>query len=371
MSRSTSSGGHNPSKEIALESDQILGLLRRSDVGLGLLSSNPPPSALDGPLRREEDYVAGHLSSGYHFWSNVVLENHRKRETLLGWLQGGVSVSEFVEPTAAGVHEGHRYSGAELTAIELPNRVALEHQAWVDAEVKSLVERGIIARWEDVADIAASPRPVMSLPLTVDETEGPRLVWDGRWLNLMCRQPKIRAGGVTDVAQLSWPGAHQVTIALERGMEHVPLNPDSWKFFGLKWKGVFYIWTVLCSGWCSSAYVHHTLSEAVVLYLRSKDIPVLACMDELWVATLASERQHTPEKQAVGAGVAAYLALAVLYHCGYFVARAKSHLVPTTRVLFLGVTCDTARCRFEVPEDRLAEMEESLTRATSGGAVER
>lgn len=324
-------------------------------------------SPREAPLRREEDFVSGHLSSCYSFWADVVLTNHPQRDTLLGWLQG-VRISDFVDLSATGTFQGREYAAAELTPVELANHVPPQHDAWVDAEVVTLVERGSIALWADVADVAAHPVPAMSLPLGV-EPDNSRLFWDGTWLNLMCRRMPFRLDGVGEVAKCSWRGAHQITMGHASGLHHVPLHPDSWKYFGFRWKGKYYVWTVVCFGWCSSPYVYHTLSDAVAQYLQSRDVPMLACIDDFWMAGFRSARDLAPEKQAKAARTAAYLALSIFYHCGYFMSMAKCQLEPTTRIVFLGVTCDTDRCRFEVPEDKLAEMESILTRAVSAGVI--
>lgn len=338
--------------------------MARAQVASELVSRVPPPGWRDAPVLRQDDFVSGHLSSSYEFWADVVLLRHPQRDTLLRWLQG-LSILEFVDPEARGTYEGRAYSSMRLTPREFPNQVSPEHEGWVDAQIAKLVEQGSLERWADVADASFDPRPCMSLPLRVDAGQAtPRLVWDGRWLNLMCRRVPFQLGGVAEVAQLSWPGAYQTIVRHESGFHQIPLNPDSWKYFGLKWRGDYYVWTVLCSGWCLSPYVYHTLSDAVAQFLRSRDVPALACIDELWVGTLPWARDHPPEKQAEAAGVAAYIALAVLFHCGYFLSLSKCELEPSTRVAFSGVTCDTAQCRFEVPEDRLAEMEASLGRGT-------
>lgn len=35
----------------------------------------------------------------------------------------------------------------------------------------------------------------------------------------------------------------------------------------------------------------------------------------------------------------------------------KCTLEPTTRIVFLGIICDSAQCRFEVPADKLDKLE--------------
>ncbi|CAN0599232.1 unnamed protein product, partial [Laminaria digitata] len=39
----------------------------------------------------------------------------------------------------------------------------------------------------------------------------------------------------------------------------------------------------------------------------------------------------------------------------------KCVLRPTTRVVYLGIVCDSETCRFEVPEDKLERLETLIT----------
>ena len=93
-------------------------------------------------------------------------------------------------------------------------------------EVEQLVSTGCIARWADVADTSLYTKPHMVLPLGM-EPKKPRLIWDARWLNLMCVHSPFTMDGVGKVAQCAWPGAHQVTIDHKSGYHHVALKPSS------------------------------------------------------------------------------------------------------------------------------------------------
>ena len=52
-------------------------------------------------------------------------------------------------------------------------------------------------------------------------------------------------------------------------------------YFGIYWEGQFYVLCVLPFGWKSSPYIYHTLTEAVNMYARSIDIPMLGWIDLL------------------------------------------------------------------------------------------
>ena len=99
----------------------------------------------------------------------------------------------------------------------------------------------------------------------------------------MCKHSPFQMDRVGKVAQCSWKGAQQVTFDHKSGFHNVPLAPESWEYFGLRWRGVYYVWTVLCFGWCASPYIYHSLSGAVVQHLRSQDVPTSAWLDGVWM----------------------------------------------------------------------------------------
>ena len=64
-----------------------------------------------------------------------------------------------------------------------------------------------------------------------------------------------------------------------------------------------------------------------------------------------------------------YVALEVFFCAGYFISLPTCEIDPTTRLVFLGIICDSVACRFEAPEDKLEKLEVSLTGAVTSGAI--
>ena len=141
------------------------------------------------------------------------------------------------------------------------------------------------------------PKPRMCLPLGVEPAK-PRLIWDGRLPNLMRKHSPFQMDGVGKVAQCSWHGAHQITLDHKSGFHNPPLHPDSWPCFGLCWQGTYYVWTVLCFGWCSSPYIYHSLSDAIIQDIRSRDIPILTWLDDFWLTNRSSSKYDSRAGQA-------------------------------------------------------------------------
>lgn len=315
------------------------------------------------------DFVPAHLQKSVSFWREEILPETQEpeRSTLLGWIQG-VSLHDFTDPHARGVFQGLPYDGSHLTSVRLPNHVPEEFTGWVTDEISSLVASGCVARWDEVGDVLKYPTPHMILPLGV-EPKKPRLIWDARWLNLMCVHNAFSMDGVGKVAQCAWRGAYQVTLDHKAGYHHVPLRADSWQYFGFEWQGVFYVFTVLAFGWCSAPFIYASLSEAVARYLRARGIPTLTWIDDFYLTNFRSTRSMDADQQFQAAQTAAFVALEVFYQAGYFVSIKKSQIDPTTSLVFLGITCDSQRARFEVPEDKLLKLEAILTEAISTGVI--
>ena len=58
-----------------------------------------------------------------------------------------------------------------------------------------------------------------------------------------------------------------------------------------------------------------------------------------------------------------------VFSAGYFISLPKCEIDPTTRLVFLGIICDSVACRFEAPEDKLEKLEVILTEAVTSGAI--
>ena len=126
---------------------------------------------------------------------------------------------------------------------------------------------------------------------------------------------------------------------------------------------MYYVWTVLCFGWCESPYIYHTLISAVALYLRNLNVPITTWLDDFWVSNFQATKTQSPAQLGEAAREVTSLPLTIFYLCGYFVSVAKCVLEPTIRLEFLGIICDTEARRFEVSEGKLLKLEVLLTAA--------
>lgn len=333
------------------------------------LPEHAPPTAQNAPLRNVNDFVPGHLRTCIPFWESEILAGlpESDRDLMLGWLNG-VQITDFVDKAAKGTFLGKEYKGEDLTAAEFENHVPKEFESWVSEQIAKLLASSVIQKWSSVADISVDPKPHMVMPLGVEPSK-PRLFLDARWLNLMMRHIPFTMDGVGKVAQVAWEGAFQATLDHASGFHHVPVDRASWKYLGLLWEGEYYVFTVLCFGWCTSPYIYHTLSSAVGAYLRAKGMPCLVWLDDFYITNYRRTKDEPPAEQELAARAALHFALWVFYHAGYFISVKKCILDPTTRLVFLGITCDSLQCRFEVPPDKLDKLEAIISAAIASSTI--
>ena len=124
---------------------------------------------------------------------------------------------EFIDVNASGTFLGKEYNGAEITPAEFDNHVEVEY-------IQTLSIGGTRESASERLHLHMGGRYTRTtervLPLGVEKTK-PRLFWDGRWLNKMCRHIPFSMDSVGKVAQTAWKGAHQTTLDHSSGFHHV------------------------------------------------------------------------------------------------------------------------------------------------------
>ena len=104
-------------------------------------------------------------------------------------------------------------------------------------------------------------------------------------------------------------------------------------------------------------------------YLRAKYIPALAWLDDFWLTNEIATQHESPMDQPRAAHSAICLALTIVYKCGYSMSFSKFSLAPSTRLVYLGVICDSQALRFEVPADKLDKLETLLRHVIHHGWI--
>lgn len=302
-------------------------------------------------------FVPGSLRARVPLWE-AMLDGAPERETVLRWLRDGPSVVEFAAPFR-GRFKGQSYDGSDPLPPprrfrNSPSVTAPEFIEFVRKEIRDGVASGGMRAVGPVG-VAAPPRVVC--PLSV-EPKKPRLVWDGRYVNLWQDVPKCTFDRLVDLVRAALPDALMTVWDHKSGYFHVPLAPETQQFFGFEFEGVYYVYTVLPFGWAASPLVYQTLARVVSRQLRRWGLADFAYLDD-------SSTVSPPQLAAAHAYVKGVLLAAL----GWFVHIAKSELLPAPRQRWLGFEVDLAARVFRVPEDKLAAFLACVDAVLAAGAA--
>ena len=121
----------------------------------------------------------------------------------------------------------------------------------MDETVKEWVSLGILQKWNEVRTPQEPYIPEVVSPLGVEPTK-PRALWDGRYVNEFCMDVPFSMDNATKIAEVAWENVYFFKIDHKNGYQHVPLHRESWKFFGVFWRGEYYVFAVLPFGWKNS-----------------------------------------------------------------------------------------------------------------------
>ena len=222
----------------------------------------------------------------------------------------------------------------------------------MDETVKEWVSLGILQKWNEVRTPQEPYIPEVVSPLGVEPTK-PRALWDGRYVNEFCMDVPFSMDNATKIAEVAWENVYFFKIDHKNGYQHVPLHRESWKFFGVFWRGEYYVFAVLPFGWKNSPVVYHSLTEAIAMYIRSLGIPMLVWIDDMCGMTQQQFKNFSDEEQFQSAMRAMVVTSWVLYLAGYFLGLSKCSLIPEKFITYLGIDCDSRTQRFFVPNKRI------------------
>ena len=314
------------------------------------LSSNSKVTIEEAIFRSEMAFRPANLKEHKQFWKDEILKNHPQKSTLLQWIEG-VKIEEFLNSFTDTEFQGIKLHSYYPSSQSFPNYVPEEFEDFMDNTVQEWVSTGALQDWETVRVPGEPVVPTVVSPLGVEPSK-PRALWDGRFVNEFCRDIPFSMDNASKVSEIAWQDAYFFKLDHKNGYQHVPLHRSSWKYFGIFWKGKYYVFAVLPFGWKSSPVVYHTLTESVAMYIRSLGIPMLVWIDDMFGMTQLQFKRNQDEQQFQSALRSMVVTTHVLFLAGYFLGIPKCFLIPEQVMTYLGIDCDSKKMRFIVPEDR-------------------
>ena len=314
------------------------------DVKRGVVKA----SARDLIFRNPETFIAGELHNHLNTW-NLILKDFHKREEVFKYISQGVSVFDFFKPFK-GMFQGKSYESEQPPRTTLPNsKTCDKFEDFICQTILDRVRNGSLSIWGREGHCEP---PHLVLPITIEPSK-PRMCHDERFLNLWINCPPVRLDPITDLPRYVGSGHYQTKLDDKSGYDHIKLTNDSKKFFGLYWKGWFFTYNTLPFGWSASAYVYQTVGLGASSFIRSNGVPLSQYIDDRHVGQLQLPSSIKNKwKNIELADASLFICALVLIHCGYFIGLTKSVLIPSQKLIFLGLVSDSIEQAFSLPNEK-------------------
>ncbi|KAK3748550.1 hypothetical protein QZH41_010223, partial [Actinostola sp. cb2023] len=151
--------------------------------------------------------------------------------------------------------------------------------------------------------------------------------------------------------------SYQSVLDDKSGYNHILLEEPSRAFFGLQWKGWYFVSNTIPFGWKLSAWIYHSTGLVATHFFRSIGIPSSLYIDDRHIGELqlgtpgtiplsATPRDRT---KLTNAQDAVYVVAYTLSHLGYTLGLPKCVLTPQKQIKFLGFISDTEQEAFYLP----------------------
>ena len=204
------------------------------------------PTAADVVSRNPDSFVAREV--------HYTLTDYFKRDEILKYISKGASVYDFLQ-CFKGMFRGKSYD------LDIPPKACYHNsntcskfEDFISSTILERVHNGSLSIWGKEGE---HEPPHLVTPITVEPSK-PKMCHDERFLNLWMKTPLVTFDPITDLPCYVDPNHYQSKLDDKRGYDHFLLSDNSRTFFGLYWKGLFFVCNTFPFGWSPSAYVYHT-----------------------------------------------------------------------------------------------------------------
>jgi hypothetical protein len=162
---------------------------------------------------------------------------------------------------------------------ELKNsKSSMDNHEFVTKAVAEMLEAGAVSVLPSgILPFVVSPLGVVPKP----RSDKLRLVVNMKYVNEHLAKRVFKFEGLSDLSDMAEKGDWSVAYDLTSGYYHVSLHPDSRKYVGFKWKGVYYQYNCLPFGLSTAPWVFSKVIRELVMYWRAKGINILPYLDDL------------------------------------------------------------------------------------------
>jgi hypothetical protein len=295
-------------------------------------------------FRNPNNFIAGSLHNHFVEWEKLSPDKQ-----ILEWIKNGVDVHQFLKHFK-GNFKGKHFDSDIPPSILLPNATVCE--GYTKFIAKTLEERLKNGSLTLLGKVGECDPPYLVLPLTIEPSK-PRLCHDERYLNLWIVDSPFSLETLRDIPRLVRRGDLMSSLDDKSGYDHILLDEDSRKYFGLQFGGFYFVFNTIPFGFKASAYIYQKTGLAASGYCRSLGVPCLQYIDDRWIGEWLGKAGDNLDVRRENALKSLYVVCEILTRVGYFINIDKSKFVPSTVIRFLGMLVDSDRMSFLVPEDKI------------------
>ena len=216
-------------------------------------------------------------------------------------------------------------------------RSSLQNCKLVNEEIETLLHKGTIKRLP-FDDQAFYHR----MFLVAKKGGGQRPVLDLSPLNKFIPTEHFKMENLMTIKAIINKGDYMINIDLTDAYLTVPMHPDSQKFLRFLWQGQSYQFVTMPFGLNVAPRAFTKLMKPVIAWLRGQGVRMIIFLDDilLLAPTVETMNQHTR------------MTISLLESLGFLINYKKSTLVPTQRILFLGMLIDSTTMEFILPTEK-------------------
>lgn len=329
-------------------------------------------AALPAPVWDDTKFKAGRLSRICHrrFWEEVILVDHPQKDYLLQNMEGLDPARYFRRFTG-------RFAGKSYDSDTPPHRIFRNNwpdgltstgekpEDWALKQILQDCETGAVRCLGKVGEV---PPPRVVLPLTV-ELDKPRLIHNARYLNLWNATVPFTMGRVASIPETIPRGSFMTSLDHKSGYHAFRFKEEAMGWFGMCIGGYYFVPAAGVFGWNRLPEIYHIAHEALMSFAAKVfGIPSLTYLDDNFSGSMWRALHNEGSMQATARwGVRVQLWLSFL--AGYTISIKKSVIEPVRELVWLGITINSLRCDFSIPEGKKESFLKMVTSSLRSGSI--
>lgn len=166
-----------------------------------------------------------------------------------------------------------------------------------------------------------------------------------------CSLTYVTIDNAIELIKKSGKGALMCKLDVADAFKLVPLNPQFWNMFGIKWKGLYYFYQRLVFGCRSSPKIFDQLSIAIcwIAQNKYKIKNIIHLLDDFLTVESASEE-----------GYRTMAILTMLFSKLGIPLSTKKTIGPATKLEYLGIILDSEKMLACLPQDKVHRLKVML-----------